>query len=282
MDLALQGSKIPVGQPEMRKAWVLRALRRQGKGEGIRQRLARIDERRRDYYLVLIELMKRARAQGKQVILDSGCGTGESTRNRVASEHWVLGVDKSLARLDRGADQGLEIPIWRSANIPGPGAIELCIQAGGLIARAEFTELVAMMFAHDCVVEQLDFIYPNPWPKSQHFGRRWYAHPIWPYALAVSNHVQLRTNWEVYAQEFAYALGQSVEQKADSGGCEAWNVEPEEALSAFERKYASAGHPLFRVWGQGGALGDRPGKVEPQQMVQRGGLAGEEPVGLAE
>lgn len=255
-------SKPPEGQPGPRLAWVQRAYERQRCGEHPASRIQRISEERRAYYGGLLELMRRAREQGLEVILDTGCGTGESTRARVQPGRWILGVDKSLVRMDRGAQQGLEVPIWRQASSPKPGALDLALRAGGLLARAELSELVALMHHEGCIVDKLDFLYPNPWPKTQHFGRRWYGHPIWPYTLAVAHKIELRTNWEVYAREFAAALSLWFEQEPGQGQCESWTVEPGEGLTAFERKYAQAGHALYRVVAKGGASTRGPGVVE--------------------
>lgn len=246
-------SKIPQGQPGMRKAWVLRAHERQKAGLKRQEGIARIDPKRRDFYCSLIELISRAQQEGARVILDTGCGTGESTRRRVKPGQWVLGIDKSMARMSRGEHQAAVVPVWSSGELPSAAAMSLALRAGGLLARAELCELVLMMYAKGCSVDHVDFMYPNPWPKSQHFGRRWYGHPIWPLALAVGHQIELRTNWEVYAQEFAYALELWVPQGADQAASRPWIVEPEQALTAFERKYRRAGHPLFRVLGRGGA-----------------------------
>lgn len=249
----------------MRKAWVQRAHERQKAGFQLCEGLARIDPKRRGFYLSLIELMMRAQEAGARVILDTGCGTGESTRRRVKPGQWVLGIDKSMARMTRGEHQEAVVPVWSTGEVPSASATSLALRSGGLLARAELSELVMVMFAQGCTVHKLDFMYPNPWPKSQHFGRRWYGHPIWPLALAVGHEVELRTNWQVYAQEFAYALGMWVPQAPRQGRCETWSVEPERALTAFERKYSQAGHALYRVVGQGGAgrtlvMGEIPGR----------------------
>lgn len=249
-------SQIPTGQPGMRKAWVLRAFERQRSGLKLQAAVSRIDPERQAYYGQLIALIKRAQHSGARVILDSGCGTGESTRRRIGAGQWVLGIDKSMVRMSRGTHQGAGVPVWSSGLLPSNADMDAALDAGGLLARAEFCELVLLMLAKGCSVEQLDFMYPNPWPKSQHFGRRWYGHPIWPVALAVGHNVELRTNWEVYAQEFAYALGLWVPQPRGSGQCEAWAVDSQAALTAFEYKYTQAGHPLYRVVGRGGAGAD--------------------------
>lgn len=236
----------------MRKAWVLRAFARQKASLAVERGLARIDPERCAYYHKLVDLVLKAQDSGVSVTLDSGCGTGESTRRRTAPGRWILGVDKSTARMARGAQQGSEIPVWGRGALPTKEDMTVATRAGALLARAELCELVLVMYARGCKVEQFDFMYPNPWPKSQHFGRRWYGHPIWPVALAVGQRVELRTNWEIYAQEFAYALGLWVPQPAGQGQCEAWSVAPDDALTAFERKYSLASHPLYRVVGRAG------------------------------
>jgi tRNA (guanine-N7-)-methyltransferase len=97
------------------------------------------------------------------------------------------------------------------------------------------------------VAKKVYLLYPNPSPKPEHLKRRWHAHPIFPTLLACAETLELRTNWAIYAQEFALAL--------QSCG---WRAVQEplplaQALSApisnFEAKYAASGHALWRVLG---------------------------------
>lgn len=163
------------------------------------------------------------------LILDSGCGTGESTR-QLALRHpdaRVLGVDQSAARLGPGAETGIRI----------------ADNAWLLRARAEDTWRV--LHEHGLVVDRHYLLYPNPWPKSGHLRRRWHGHPAFALLLAMSRGLELRTNWSIYAREFCLALGMA-----------GWNSDgpapfaPEAALSPFEAKYQASGHVLFRVCGQ--------------------------------
>ena len=65
--------------------------------------------------------------------------------------------------------------------------------------------------------------------------------------LSVTNHIELRTNWAIYADEFAFAL-------QVSGWTSVLEQMPVDAnapaLSLFEAKYARSGHALWRVDGK--------------------------------
>ena len=156
------------------------------------------------------------------LILDTGCGTGQSTLV-LARKHpgaLVLGVDKSVSRL--GRHQG-ELP------------------NNALLLRFELEDfwLLAQQagwrFARQC------FYYPNPWPKPELRLRRWAFHPVLPTALVCGGIWELRTNWEVYAQEFALAFGLLT---GVTPLVEPWNPAIPETL--FEKKYQDSGHALWR------------------------------------
>jgi len=162
----------------------------------------------------------------QRVILDAGCGNGESSV-RLAAEHrgaWVVGVDKSAARLSVHA--GRRLP----ANL--------------LLVRAELADFWRLAARAGWRVERHLLLYPNPWPKARHLKRRWHAHPAFPDLLALGGELELRTNWPIYAREFAQAL-------AIAGVPEprlaAVTPEPGEAISPFERKYAASRHSLVGV-----------------------------------
>ena len=96
--------------------------------------------------------------------------------------------------------------------------------------------------------------YPNPWPKQSEAGRRFHLHPIFPTLLQLAQETELRTNWEIYAWEFELAAcivkeipGQAGDDNVvvKSVSCEAF--EPEQPITAFERKYKNAHQQLWRV-----------------------------------
>ena len=97
--------------------------------------------------------------------------------------------------------------------------------------------------------------YPNPWPKAEHLGRRWHGHPRFADLLRLGGRLELRTNWPVYAQEFAHAL-QVAGHAATLGVVAAPEAEP---ISPFERKYALSGHTLWLLQAQLPGAPARPG-----------------------
>ncbi len=167
-------------------------------------------------------------ASHPSLILDLGCGTGESSQI-LAHRHpdsGVLGLDRSSVRL---------------AKVPSD------IANNYLHLRGDQYDLVRLLHANSLRAEKVYLLYPNPSPKPEHLKRRWHAHPIWPTLLGVTDHIELRTNWSIYAQEFAFALQAT-----------GWAVTLEQividttnaSLSLFEAKYARSGHALWRVMGK--------------------------------
>ncbi len=156
----------------------------------------------------------------RPLVLDSGCGTGEST-HRIAARHpeaWVLGVDKSAHRLGGSA-------LRRNGRV--------------LLARAELADLWRCL---DRAVAAHYLLYPNPWPKAAQLSRRWAGHPVLPWLLGLGGRLEVRSNWPVYLEEFAAAIALVTGAVA--------SVKPIETgppLSPFERKYRTAGHPLAAV-----------------------------------
>ena len=169
----------------------------------------------------------RVVGDGRPVILDSGCGTGGSTR-RLADmypDHLVIGVDQSLVRLGKS---GVDSSVLKSDNY--------------LLARAELASFWRLLCGAGHGMQKHYLLYPNPWPKPGHVQRRWHAHPVFPWLLALGGEIEMRCNWEIYALEFAEAVriatGETVEVK---------RFQPAEGISPFEIKYAGRGHPLFSV-----------------------------------
>jgi tRNA (guanine-N7-)-methyltransferase len=163
---------------------------------------------------------------GQKLVLDSGCGNGESTRliGRRYPDCLVIGIDKSAARLKRvstGTFPHREANvIWLRAELAG--FWQLAVQAGWQLHRHFL-------------------LYPNPWPKPGQLMRRWHAHPVFPTMLRLGGRLEMRCNWEIYAMEFAAAIRMA-------SGVEAV-VEPvdSDVTTPFERKYRNSGHGLYTV-----------------------------------
>jgi len=164
--------------------------------------------------------------QGKPIILDSGCGTGDSSVY-LAQQHphcCVVAIDKSAQRLGRGQLATLPDNVYFIRND--------CIHLWRLMAR------------HNWKVTSHYLLYPNPWPKPGHVRRRWHAHPVFPCLLQLGGELIMRTNWHIYAQEFSQAIRYLSGQQ--------WPVQRyqvDEPISLHERKYHLSGHALFQVRG---------------------------------
>jgi len=165
---------------------------------------------------------KAVEAWDGPLVLDTGCGTGHSTRALAKRfpKALVLGIDKSADRLSRHPPR--EEENYRLDRIDLEDFWPLALAAG-------------WKFVHQAVY------YPNPWPKAEHRLRRWPFHPVFPVALQTGGVWELRTNWQVYALEMAqaFALLTGVEAPV-----EPWN--PREPETLFEKKYQADGQELWR------------------------------------
>lgn len=171
----------------------------------------------------LFEALVGPRSDGPPWLLDAGCGTGLGTRGLALArpEALVLGVDKSAARL--GRDPGGLPPNARLLRMDLEDFWMLAAEAGWRFERQYL-------------------LYPNPWPKPEQRLRRWPFHPVLPSIAACGAAWELRTNWKVYAEEFALAARLCGARSAE---VEAWR--PALPLTRFEAKYAASGHDLWRV-----------------------------------
>ncbi|MBK6728585.1 MAG: SAM-dependent methyltransferase [Xanthomonadales bacterium] len=164
--------------------------------------------------------------RARPLVLDLGCGHGDSSV-LLAQRHEdaiVLGIDQSAHRLSRLAPEGF------------------AVHDRVVLMRAEGATLLRLLAAQALPIERLYLLYPNPWPKPEHLMRRWHGHPVLPILLANARGIVLRSNWRIYAEEFARAAalcgrrGRVVTLPADA-----------ELLTPFERKYAASGHPRHEL-----------------------------------
>jgi tRNA (guanine-N7-)-methyltransferase len=178
------------------------------------------------------ELDRLIADQGLRVVLDSGCGTGLSSRALAQRfpKCLVIACDRSAARLRKA-----------SGGISRPDNLR--------IIRADLPALWAHARTTGWPVLHHFLLYPNPWPKPRHLTRRWHANPAMADLLALGGTFEMRTNWALYADESAQAIGCWTGLKVS-----AELFRPELPLSAFERKYQRSGHALFRVRATLGSL----------------------------
>ena len=180
-------------------------------------------------------------AATRTVILDSGCGTGESTIHiaRRFPNIPVIGIDKSGMRLNKAGN-----PVQTAGEDVPRNAFWI---------RAELLDFWRLALdrvkAGEWVVPYHAVYYPNPWPKQSEATRRFHMHPIFPTLLALGQTTELRTNWEIYAREFAEAARIVCECTASTAHAQI-TCEPFEPIApetAFERKYKEAGQTLWKV-----------------------------------
>lgn len=171
-----------------------------------------------------------------KVILDSGCGTGESTLNIAIANPGipVIGIDKSAARLTKAG----------------------AAPRNAFLVRAELLDFWRLVLgkvkAGQWHIPYHALYYPNPWPKQSEATRRFHLHPIFPTLLQLGDTLELRTNWELYAREFAEAARVLREIPGQAGDDNTGTIarepfEPERPITAFERKYKEARQQLWRV-----------------------------------
>lgn len=161
------------------------------------------------------------------LIIDAGCGVGLSTR-RLAAQHpeaFVIGIDQSADRLQRDVR-------WEG-RMPD----------NFITVRADLVDYWRLMQAHGIHPQRHYLLYPNPWPKKQHLGRRWQGHPVFPAVVALGGQMECRSNWKTYIDELAMAVqlltGIAV-------ATEPLDIDAHAPLTPFEQKYAASGHALWR------------------------------------
>ena len=161
------------------------------------------------------------------IILDSCCGVGESTA-WIAEQNpdaLVIGVDKSAHRLARHAQ-------YEKA------------EAGQryILVRADLHDFWRLAVEAHWQLQQHYILYPNPWPKAAHLGRRWHGSPVWPYVLGLGGQLVMRSNWAIYLTEVASSLALV--------NCSA-TIFPllarHEPMTPFERKYQRSGQQLWEL-----------------------------------
>ena len=158
---------------------------------------------------------------GRPVILDSFCGTGMSSA-LLAKTHpdaAVIGIDKSAHRLSRHRSEPYRY----------------------LLVRTECEPLWQLLASAGIRLHKHYLLYPNPWPKPGQVQRRIHGHPAFPLLGALGGTIELRSNWDIYAQEFhlaCSALGLISALEALGDGA---------PISLFEKKYREQGHPLWQV-----------------------------------
>jgi tRNA G46 methylase TrmB len=160
-------------------------------------------------------------AKPRPLILDSFCGTGHSTAALAERhpEHLVVGIDKSAQRLAKHPHR---------------------ICDNYLLLQADCEDIWTLLVRDGLRVDYHYMLYPNPWPKAAHLQRRIHGHASFPLLLSLGGLLELRSNWQLYVEEFGCAM-----HLAGHRGC-VLKLPPEgPGLSLFEHKYRQSGHGLW-------------------------------------
>lgn len=157
----------------------------------------------------------------KPLILDSFCGTGHSTAALATAnpQHFVIGIDQSASRLKRH-------PPTQSGNYQ-------LIQANCEAVWAQMAQDKLRVAAHY-------LLYPNPWPKAAHLQRRIHGHPGFKDLLALGGNIELRSNWQLYVEEFGIAMA-----LANASGYVSLLSREGAGMTLFEQKYHNSGQAIW-------------------------------------
>lgn len=164
-----------------------------------------------------------------EVILDSCCGVGQSTRLLAQRfpDALVIGVDKSANRIERNVEGFSQADGYQAENF--------------YLIRADLNDFYRLVKAANWPVTQHYILYPNPWPKSKHVQRRWHGSAVFPTLITIGSELILRSNWRLYLEEFQLA--------ADIAGLigELSEVSDEQPLTPFEAKYQASGQQCWQL-----------------------------------
>jgi tRNA (guanine-N7-)-methyltransferase len=192
-----------------------------------------------------------------KIILDSGCGTGRSSvlLADMHPDHLVIGVDRSLVRLNRnvmyrknsvqqGDARDEEEPLVQS--MPDKPNLRL--------VRAELSDFWRCCLESNITISRHYLLYPNPYPKKARVKSRWYAHPSFPLIFQLGGDaIVVKSNWNLYLQEFSQSVGYMMQcgavrpylVSAERGPTE--RIDKSVAWTNFEKKYDDTGEKTYEL-----------------------------------
>jgi tRNA G46 methylase TrmB len=174
------------------------------------------------------------------IILDSGCGTGKSTvaLGELYSDHLIVGVDRSLARLAKNG-------VYRDKDHPQSNA-------NVFLVRAELSDFWRLWLKSSLKFPVRHYLlYPNPYPKKRRYQNRWYAHPSFPLIRQLqSEKIIVRSNWRAYLEDFQTVMDISNDKSPPiykSDGITTMDPNENSALTNFEQKYFDIGETCYEL-----------------------------------
>jgi len=164
------------------------------------------------------------RDTSRPLIFDSCCGVGESTF-RLAKQHpsaQIIGIDKSAMRTDKNQ---------RLFELPD----------NALMIRADVIDFWRLAVKNEWLLHAHFLLFPNPYPKSTQVQRRWHASSSFIDLIRLGGNFELRSNWQIYVQEFYLAL-QALHINASIK-----ELVIDDPFTAFERKYHTSGQAIWQL-----------------------------------
>jgi len=158
-----------------------------------------------------------------KIILDSCCGVGESTYHLAVNDPnaLVIGVDKSEHRIEK-YEHHFQQPHQKKVD-------------NFILIRGDLNDLWRLIAEANWPISHHYILYPNPWPKSKHLPRRWHGAPVFKYIPLLSEKLTVRSNWDIYINEFAQALTHMNVKAIVT------EYASDNAMTPFERKYWASG-----------------------------------------
>ncbi|GAA6204645.1 SAM-dependent methyltransferase [Thalassotalea sp. SU-HH00458] len=173
---------------------------------------------------------RRVLAHQGEIILDSCCGVGQSTRllAKKNPQALVIGVDKSAHRIERNDEELRTSTDTHEVD-------------NFILVRADLNDFYRLVKQAKWSVSQHYILYPNPWPKAKHVQRRWHGSAVFPEIIAIGKEIILRSNWRLYLEEFQF----SADITGRSGTIS--QVNDEQPLTPFEAKYQLSGQVCWQL-----------------------------------
>ena len=178
------------------------------------------------------QVNERVKLHKGEIIVDSCCGVGQSTRllAKRNPNALVIGVDKSAHRLERNDSELLDKTQTHGVE-------------NFVLVRADLNDFYRLAVQHKWRVAKHYILYPNPWPKSKHLQRRWHGSAVFPEIIALGDIITLRSNWRLYLEEFLTAA----ELGGRSGVISEVSAKTNQPLTPFEAKFIASGQPCWQL-----------------------------------
>jgi tRNA G46 methylase TrmB len=165
---------------------------------------------------------------GDSVIFDLGCGVGESSFKlaKMYSDQKIVGVDRSLSRLDRNNHFKHELP----SNL--------------LFVRGELLDLIPLIFKNQdkLNITSIYLLYPNPYPKKHHVKKRLHGNPVAIFLFNIRSQLIFRSNWKLYLEEVQFTA--NYYSRNSKFTILEDDIEP---FTPFERKFMNSNQKVYEL-----------------------------------